>query len=188
MKESKKVFPFGVIVLILFLGLSLYCYIIDSKAMSDLQKEYANHQLELDESKNAKKESDDAVEDVTVNDVQENTYSAKESGEKVAELENLINYENAAEVGKEIATYFGEDVDNSLFFSVSDDDYSWTFNTTYDYDNQSIPVLWTYYKDSDTKHKNLLAFVIGTYNASNDKFEDIQQHVTTFGAAEVPAD
>ena len=128
-------------------------------------------------------------------------YSAKEVGEKIAEVNNLANdmvynyrkygYETQYDAGteaKQLRTYisdrFPTKYDNGADWYWWND-YSeeakhckWEFATTFSYSANKVRVLWLCYQE---RYALPLAFVTAIYDAHTDTFSDIEHRLTVYG-------
>lgn len=87
--------------------------------------------------------------------------------EKIKIMEPVTSYVDANSEGRD--TWF--------LYNIPDK-YEWTFNSTYQYADSKIPVLWTLYDPDDGV---LCAYVTGTFDAELEMFTGLEVHITRLG-------
>lgn len=131
--------------------------------------------------------------------------SAKQAGDKIADLQNQYIAESQKEnttvesdekhratlkkVASGLDEYFGEGSDfRTPWFSISnqtDFSGSWQFMTTYNFVEDAVSVIWEC-TTSDDEDNNLVSYVTGVYHSDTGLFDNLVKHVTTYGASLVP--
>lgn len=132
---------------------------------------------------------------VEPDDAKENLHSAKESGDAIAfcqnsylKIKSAVSSEDADKlkaIASDMDAYLAEDSSSMrVSWYLPIDQAEWKFHTIYAFEGESVPVLWTC---KDTETNQLLAYATADYNASASKFENVEYHVTSVGAAHVPS-
>ena len=138
---------------------------------------------------------DASVSNEEVQTIQADLYSAKVAGERVCEIQNECSTAGHTqteldEMMVELRTYIPDSNNSRVrqpwFRIYSGDDCvsgpQWSFDSTYDFANTNIPVVFRCY-DSTGKYTDYpLAFVIGTYNAETNTFVDCSYIETAYGS------
>lgn len=124
--------------------------------------------------------------------------SAKDAGEKVCQAQNDIDTSLKAafqtgsdtmtsaemEALKVVRQYFNADNENQNQLIGSWSRYgpkgTWSFESVYEFEGTTCPVVWKYYADDDTDHDRLLACVVATYDTHDNMFHDGRAYFTTW--------
>lgn len=119
--------------------------------------------------------------------------SAVELGKKVEDGENeyRVLYQNFVkdttnsealdkygQHAEDMEEYFTDSSARVSWYDCKDLDYTWSFRTTYDFQGESVPVIWTCY-DADNE---LLAYTTAVYNVASNKFSKVDKTITRKGA------
>lgn len=152
-----------------------------SKLSEASEQETINESESLQEVENTEEMTTETVESAM-----EKLYSAKEKGNEVAYYQNryqnldVVDHEAAfLENASIIEGYLAEEAKSgrgTWYYGYMK--HEWTFNTTYYFEEESVPVLWT----CRDENGNLLAYTFGEYDAVNQVFFNIDSCMTSVGA------
>lgn len=177
----------GIILLVIICGVIIASFVSYGKEQNARISENENTIKELTSQLNGL--SNDSTE--TVEDVQLKLTSAADAGTKVASLQNLYldaDEAECTELAKNMDIYLASDSANARVawyaYDISDVSYTWSFESTYTFDSDSIPVVWTCRTDDNV----LLAYATAVYDAKSERFGTLEYHMTTKGASLIPAD
>lgn len=181
----------AVAVCILLAGL---CFNARRQDESAFQKRYDENALSI-RSLSAELESLQAYEPDNVEIVRSHIYSAREKGEAMAELQmRYLSVTLPGDTEESVNAYM------DTLYAIKDEmmeylevgasgmgmwfgelthpgEFTWTFETTYDFAGNSVPCVWTC-RDSSGK---LVAYATSTYNAMTEKFSAINNQLTLRG-------
>lgn len=185
----------GIMIGVIAIGAVLCVVITIMKANkeNEINATIASDQQTLDEL-NASLTHTSSATTETVDQIQATLYTASATGARVAVLENdarSINVEMSGGTealqanAQETASYFDDDSANLVWYDYDiSQNYAWTFESTYSYDRDQIPVVWT----CKTTSGELLASTTAMYHADTGKFTDVVYHVTTTGQSYIPVE
>lgn len=154
-------------------------YSVNEKAIKDLNEEIL-----------LKKSNDKSIEQ-KVNLVEADLYSAKKIGDLIAEYQNIylrgdISFDEKLDLITKNKSAFKDFFDSNskskaaTWYMPSENTVkaSWTFKTTYDFDDPIIPVLWICKSDKN----ELLAYATAEYNAVANIVKDVDYHISLIGS------
>lgn len=122
-------------------------------------------------------------------------YSASEAGRAVAELQTkyqsidaTVTPDDITANAQALSKYFDDKSQSGRqpWFTVSKGDAKavWEFESTYSFQNETIPVIWLCHIDGSDE---LVAYATANYDAKSDKFSDVVYKTTRLGANYVDA-
>lgn len=122
-------------------------------------------------------------------------YSASEAGRAVAELQTkyqsidaTVTPDDITANAKALSKYFNDKSQNGRqpWFTVSKGDAKavWEFESTYSFQNETIPVIWLCHIDGSNE---LVAYATANYDAESNTFSDVVYKTTRLGANYVDA-
>ena len=111
----------------------------------------------------------------------QNQYATLLRDKKYASTPEIEN--NIVNVANNLAPYFTGSGDGTVIWYYTSDSntetqYTWTFETTYGFKGDSIPVLWICRQDNTG---TILAYATATYVVANQKFTGIEHYITVVG-------
>lgn len=120
----------------------------------------------------------------TVDGVKSTLVSAGSIGAEIATIQNdLGNSHTEDGINKNVELlrkYFDDPILLGAWGGTSSP-MTWQFESMYSYDDNQIPILWTCYDSNDVDQVNLIAYVIGMYDAKESIFYDLELHTTVNG-------
>lgn len=126
-------------------------------------------------------------------EVQQKMYTAADYGKQIAEAQTKCMHlktgddvdimalkDEKIKIMEPVTSYVDANSDgrDTWFLYNIPDKYEWTFNSTYQYADSKIPVLWTLYDPDDGV---LCAYVTGTFDAELEMFTGLEVHITRLG-------
>lgn len=122
-------------------------------------------------------------------------YSASEAGRAVAELQTkyqsidaTVTPDDITANAQALSKYFDDKSQSGRqpWFTVSKGDAKavWEFESTYSFQNETIPVIWLCHIDGSNE---LVAYATANYNAESNTFSDVIYKTTRLGANYVDA-
>lgn len=122
-------------------------------------------------------------------------YSASEAGRAVAELQTkyqsidaTVTPDDITANAQALSKYFDDKSQSGRqpWFTVSKGDAKavWEFESTYSFQNETIPVIWLCHIDGSNE---LVAYATANYNAESNTFSDVTYKTTRLGANYVDA-
>lgn len=181
----------AVAICILLAGL---CFSARRQDENAFQKRYDENALNI-RALSAELESLQAYEPDNVEIVRSHIYSAREKGEAMAELQmRYLSVTLPGDTEESVNAYM------DTLYAIKDEmmeylevgasgmgmwfgelthpgEFTWTFETTYDFAGNSVPCVWTC-RDSSGK---LVAYATSTYNAMTEKFSAVNNQLTLRG-------
>lgn len=122
-------------------------------------------------------------------------YSASEAGRAVAELQTkyqsidaTVTPDDITANAQALSKYFNDESQSGRqpWFTVSKGDAKavWEFESTYSFQNETIPVIWLCHIDGSNE---LVAYATANYDAKSNTFSDVVYKTTRLGANYVDA-
>lgn len=161
---------------------------------SSFDSQYADNQKSITQLQEQIKELENQTS-ADASSINKGLYSASEAGRAVAELQTKYQSIDAAVTpdditanAKALSKYFNDKSQNGRqpWFTVSKGDAKavWEFESTYSFQNETIPVIWLCHIDGSNE---LVAYATANYNAESNTFSDVTYKTTRLGANYVDA-
>lgn len=161
---------------------------------SSFDSQYADNQKSITQLQEQIKDLENQTS-ADASSINKGLYSASEAGRAVAELQTKYQSIDAAVTpdditanAKALSKYFDDKSQNGRqpWFTVSKGDAKavWEFESTYSFQNETIPVIWLCHIDGSNE---LVAYATANYNAESNTFSDVTYKTTRLGANYVDA-
>lgn len=161
---------------------------------SSFDSQYADNQKSITQLQEQIKDLENQTS-ADASSINKGLYSASEAGRAVAELQTKYQLIDATVTPDDITAnanalskYFDDESQNGRqpWFTVSKGDAKavWEFESTYSFQNETIPVIWLCHIDGSDE---LVAYATANYNAESNTFSDVAYETTRLGANYVDA-
>lgn len=161
---------------------------------SSFDAQYADNQKSITQLQEQIKELENQTS-ADASSINKGLYSASEAGRAVAELQTkyqsidaTVTPDDITANAKALSKYFDDESQNGRqpWFTVSKGDAKavWEFESTYSFQNDTIPVIWLCHIDGSNE---LVAYATANYNAESNTFSDVTYKTTRLGANYVDA-
>lgn len=161
---------------------------------SSFDSQYADNQKSITQLQEQIKELENQTS-ADASSINKGLYSASEAGRAVAELQTkyqsidaTVTPDDITANAKALSKYFNDKSQNGRqpWFTVSKGDAKavWEFESTYSFQNETIPVIWLCHIDGSNE---LVAYATANYNAESNTFSDVTYKTTRLGANYVDA-
>lgn len=161
---------------------------------SSFDSQYADNQKSITQLQEQIKDLENQTS-ADASSINKGLYSASEAGRAVAEFQTKYQSIDATVTPDDITAnanalskYFDDESQNGRqpWFTVSKGDAKavWEFESTYSFQNETIPVIWLCHIDGSDE---LVAYATANYNAESNTFSDVTYKTTRLGANYVDA-
>lgn len=161
---------------------------------SSFDSQYADNQKSITQLQEQIKELENQTS-ADASSINKGLYSASEAGRAVAELQTkyqsidaTVTPDDITANAKALSKYFDDKSQSGRqpWFTVSKGDAKavWEFESTYSFQNETIPVIWLCHIDGSNE---LVAYATANYNAESNTFSDVTYKTTRLGANYVDA-
>lgn len=161
---------------------------------SSFDSQYADNQKSITQLQEQIKDLENQTS-ADASSINKGLYSASEAGRAVAELQTkyqsidaTVTPDDITANAKALSKYFNDESQNGRqpWFTVSKGDAKavWEFESTYSFQNETIPVIWLCHIDGSDE---LVAYATANYNAESNTFSDVAYKTTRLGANYVDA-
>lgn len=161
---------------------------------SSFDSQYADNQKSITQLQEQIKDLENQTS-ADASSINKGLYSASEAGRAVAELQTkyqsidaTVTPDDITANAKALSKYFNDKSQNGRqpWFTVSKGDAKavWEFESTYSFQNETIPVIWLCHIDGSNE---LVAYATANYNAESNTFSDVTYKTTRLGANYVDA-
>lgn len=161
---------------------------------SSFDAQYADNQKSITQLQEQIKDLENQTS-ADASSINKGLYSASEAGRAVAELQTkyqsidaTVTPDDITANAKALSKYFNDKSQNGRqpWFTVSKGDAKavWEFESTYSFQNETIPVIWLCHIDGSNE---LVAYATANYNAESNTFSDVTYKTTRLGANYVDA-
>lgn len=161
---------------------------------SSFDSQYADNQKSITQLQEQIKDLENQTS-ADASSINKGLHSASEAGRAVAELQTkyqsidaTVTPDNITANAKALSKYFNDKSQNGRqpWFTVSKGDAKavWEFESTYSFQNETIPVIWLCHIDGSNE---LVAYATANYNAESNTFSDVAYKTTRLGANYVDA-
>lgn len=156
---------------------------------SSFDSQYADNQKSITQLQEQIKDLENQTS-ADASSINKSLYSASEAGRAVAELQTkyqsidaTVTPDDITANAKALSKYFDDKSQNGRqpWFTVSKGDAKavWEFESTYSFQNETIPVIWLCHIDGSNE---LVAYATANYNAESNTFSDVTYKTTRLGA------
>lgn len=161
---------------------------------SSFDSQYADNQKSITQLQEQIKDLENQTS-ADASSINKGLYSASEAGRAVAELQTkyqsidaTVTPDDITANAKALSKYFNDKSQNGRqpWFTVSKGDAKavWEFESTYSFQNETIPVIWLCHIDGSNE---LVAYATANYDAESNTFSDVTYKTTRLGANYVDA-
>lgn len=161
---------------------------------SSFDAQYADNQKSITQLQEQIKDLENQTS-ADASSINKGLYSASEAGRAVAELQTkyqsidaTVTPDDITANAKALSKYFNDESQNGRqpWFTVSKGDAKavWEFESTYSFQNKTIPVIWLCHIDGSNE---LVAYATANYDAESNTFSDVTYKTTRLGANYVDA-
>lgn len=161
---------------------------------SSFDAQYADNQKSITQLQEQIKDLENQTS-ADASSINKGLYSASEAGRAVAELQTkyqsidaTVTPDDITANAKALSKYFNDKSQNGRqpWFTVSKGDAKavWEFESTYSFQNETIPVIWLCHIDGSNE---LVAYATANYDAESNTFSDVTYKTTRLGANYVDA-
>jgi hypothetical protein len=161
---------------------------------SSFDSQYADNQKSITQLQEQIKDLENQTS-ADASSINKGLYSASEAGRAVAELQTkyqsidaTVTPDDITANAKALSKYFNDKSQNGRqpWFTVSKGDVKavWEFESTYSFQNETIPVIWLCHIDGSDE---LVAYATANYDAESNTFSDVTYKTTRLGANYVDA-
>lgn len=161
---------------------------------SSFDSQYADNQKSITQLQEQIKDLENQTS-ADASSINKGLYSASEAGRAVAELQTkyqsidaTVTPDDITANAQALSEYFDDDSQSGRqpWFTVSKGDAKavWEFESTYSFQNETIPVIWLCHIDGSDE---LVAYATANYNAESNTFSDVVYETTSLGANYVDA-
>lgn len=161
---------------------------------SSFDSQYADNQKSITQLQEQIKELENQTS-ADASSINKGLYSASEAGRAVAELQTkyqsidaTVTPDDITANAQALSTYFDDKSQSGRqpWFTVSKGDAKavWEFESTYSFQNETIPVIWLCHIDGSNE---LVAYATANYNVESNTFSDVTYKTTRLGANYVDA-
>lgn len=161
---------------------------------SSFDSQYADNQKSITQLQEQIKELENQTS-ADASSINKGLYSASEAGRAVAELQTkyqsidaTVTPDDITANAQALSKYFDDKSQSGRqpWFTVSKGDAKavWEFESTYSFQNETIPVIWLCHIDGSNE---LVAYATANYNAESNTFSDVTYKTTRLGANYVDA-
>lgn len=156
---------------------------------SSFDSQYADNQKSITQLQEQIKDLENQTS-ADASSIDKGLYSASEAGRAVAELQTkyqsidaTVTPDDITANAKALSKYFNDKSQNGRqpWFTVSKGDAKavWEFESTYSFQNETIPVIWLCHIDGSNE---LVAYATANYDAESNTFSDVTYKTTRLGA------
>lgn len=186
MKTSDRIFMILGTVLMITILVLILVHVSKNSAFASSQKKLEQEIAAL----NVKATSMQVKDKNTVEEIEQHLYSASDVGTKIANAQNEFNHldlmsPSGIEETQLLSTNLQKLLDNPSVCvpwyqaSLNANEYEWKFETTYQFSDTSIPVLFTCRMK---KTNELLAYATGIYDQSKGQISELNYATTKIGS------
>lgn len=174
-------------------AISVIIVVVTNITLSSAQKQYEKNDQLIDSLTKQYFELD-TTDTETVEEIQVKLSSAATAGNAVATLQNKYStFDIGQTQGMEsfqsnalaIGEYLTRQEQRVPWYDapMNEVKYEWVFESTYSFNADSIPVLWTC---RDINADDILAYATGVYAVETGKFDKVEYHMTKIGSDYIP--